>query len=295
MNIDQMHSVFRVLGQQMGMQHVRSILPESIDVFINAEIGSMIQEQLAINAQIETQNNASVKSMNLVPVNLFRTLYRKDEIPIALDRETDAPDDQQTVFSYAEIATDKYYKIYVPNIQNVGGSKSEDKYPVYDDDIITRNQSGTINYEDSTFGWKKNPINPMLYLGISILEKDKPKEKAIDCRLIGGDILETTLNDYCNGVQKESPIAVLMGESFDINENKIINAEYFEIYTKNIQINKVFLSYIKYPNVVCWNEDPTKRIDCDLPEYIHNKIVEGAVRRYQIAIGSVSQNSNNKD
>ena len=37
MNIDQMHSVFRVLGQQMGTQHVRSILPESIDVFNDCE------------------------------------------------------------------------------------------------------------------------------------------------------------------------------------------------------------------------------------------------------------------
>ena len=38
MNIAEMHNVFRTLGQQMGMQLNRGILPESIDIYLNEAI-----------------------------------------------------------------------------------------------------------------------------------------------------------------------------------------------------------------------------------------------------------------
>ena len=38
MTIQEMHQLFRVVGQQMGMQTIRAILPEEIDVFLNMAI-----------------------------------------------------------------------------------------------------------------------------------------------------------------------------------------------------------------------------------------------------------------
>ena len=38
MDILAMHEMFRVLGQQMGLERVRGILEESIDVYLNAAI-----------------------------------------------------------------------------------------------------------------------------------------------------------------------------------------------------------------------------------------------------------------
>ena len=38
MDIIEMHNAFRTFGQAMGLQLVRGILPESIDVYLNAAI-----------------------------------------------------------------------------------------------------------------------------------------------------------------------------------------------------------------------------------------------------------------
>ena len=40
MTISEMHSMFRTLGQQKGMQHVRGILPEEIDDYLNSSIAN---------------------------------------------------------------------------------------------------------------------------------------------------------------------------------------------------------------------------------------------------------------
>ena len=42
MDISQMHEMFRTVGQQVGMQDVRAILPESIDIFINIYFCNLI-------------------------------------------------------------------------------------------------------------------------------------------------------------------------------------------------------------------------------------------------------------
>lgn len=278
MNIDQMHSTFRVIGQQMGMQLVRGILPESIDVFINAEIGELIQTELLTNAHTVLQDNVNLQSMTMSPINLFRTLYRKDEIPLKVSAE-----DAGYIKKDLEVG---YYKIYIPNKINIGND--EYGYPVHNSNLL------------GAKGWGKKPLEPMLYLGVNIATEDDKPGRYKACRLIGGDVLETTLRDYCNGADKNNPIAVLLGESIDVtNENyefdKTINAEYFEIYTntKDFEIDRIYLSYIKYPNIVHWDVDPNNRVDCDLPEYIHYKIIEGAVRRFLISInnGSINQES----
>lgn len=278
MNIDQMHSTFRVIGQQMGMQLVRGILPESIDVFINAEIGELIQTELLTNAHTVLQDNVNLQSMTMSPINLFRTLYRKDEIPLKVSAV-----DANYIKKDSEVG---YYKIYIPNKVNIGNE--EYGYPVHNS-----NMSGAI-------GWGRKPLEPMIYLGVNIATKDDKPGRYKACRLIGADVLETTLRDYCNGADKNNPIAVLLGESIDITDenyefDKTINAEYFEIYTntKDFEIDRIYLSYIKYPNIVHWSVNPNDRVDCDLPEYIHYRIVEGAVRRFLISInnGSINQES----
>ena len=39
-----MHKMFRQYAQQMGMQNVRAILPEQIDLFINNSISDTINQ-----------------------------------------------------------------------------------------------------------------------------------------------------------------------------------------------------------------------------------------------------------
>ena len=306
MDIDQMHSSFRVIGQQMGMQLNRGILPESIDTFINAEIGEFVQTELLTNAHTVLQDNVNLQSMTMSPVNLFRTLYRKDEIPLSWDITTEDPSNglinKRGIKSYVtNISSVGYYKVYIPNTINCGDKTL--KYPVgvykhgtlYASDEERAKLWVTINNDNFAIFTERTVLNPMLYLGVSIATKNDNPGQFKSCRLIGANTLETTLRDYCNGADKNNPIAVLLGESKDINKSdgtydKTINAEYFEIYTntKDFEIDKIYLSYIKYPNIVHWSTNPTERVNCDLPEYIHYRIVEGAVRRFLLSIGGVS-------
>ena len=49
MNIADMHIMFRQLVQQMGMQNVRAILPEQIDLLLNTAIVDVINEIIKRN------------------------------------------------------------------------------------------------------------------------------------------------------------------------------------------------------------------------------------------------------
>ena len=301
MDIDQMHSSFRVIGQQMGMQLNRGILPESIDTFINAEIGEFVQTELLTNAHTVLQDNVNLQSMTMSPVNLFRTLYRKDEIPLvwSIKDPSNGSSDKRGIKSYVtNISSVGYYKVYIPNTINCGELSG---YPVKlytGDATFSTNEEKAktwVTIENGTTFKERSILNPMLYLGVNIATKNDNPGQFKSCRLIGANTLETTLRDYCNGADKNNPIAVLLGESKDINKSdgtydKTINAEYFEIYTntKDFEIDRIYLSYIKYPNIVHWSTNPTERVNCDLPEYIHYRIVEGAVRRFLLSIGGVS-------
>ena len=49
MDLPEMHVWFRQYAQQMGMQNVRAILPEQIDVVINTSISDYVNEIIRTN------------------------------------------------------------------------------------------------------------------------------------------------------------------------------------------------------------------------------------------------------
>lgn len=90
MTIQDMHNTFRTLGQQMGMQLIRAILPESIDVYLNDAIIEWTREAI-INA---TKNNLELsgvgKASTMSIINAFKTLYKKTKLDINItDSESD--------------------------------------------------------------------------------------------------------------------------------------------------------------------------------------------------------------
>ena len=81
MTIEEMHVTFRELAQQMGMQTVRAILAEDIDICLNAAIVEKTKEiinttigPLPYNDKVSRQNVA------LSPINALRSLYRTASI-----------------------------------------------------------------------------------------------------------------------------------------------------------------------------------------------------------------------
>lgn len=80
MTIIEMHQSFRVLCQKMGMQLVRTILPEEIDVFLNLSIIEKVREIVNINASTIFQDKVTNRDNFISPVNALRNLFINEEI-----------------------------------------------------------------------------------------------------------------------------------------------------------------------------------------------------------------------
>lgn len=257
MNIQEMHNTFRTLGQQMGLQLIRGILPESIDVYLNNAIVELTRQELIngvqVNMQIEQTGNVSVMSK----VNTFKTLYRTVRYSINTSEEVD--DAYSDKVEYVN-KNKGYYVINIPTI-NSNIIIDKDEYR----------------------------INPMMYLQFRVEYSFEDRGFGIDCRIINADEIANTLRDYCNRVSKNNPIVVLksipvIDESIE-SSNSISNQQ-IELYvgTGSHIVRYLAIDYIKTPNVVKYDTDIEKCVNCDLPEFIHFAIVQMAVNLYRQSI-----------
>lgn len=261
MNIQEMHNTFRTLGQQMGMQLIRGILPESIDIYLNDVIIEKTQQELLNGVRTALQDSVNTQASTMSPINTFRTLYRSARFVL----DTENVGDDKKVDYYNE--NNGFHIVNIPTIKS-----------------------------DIEIGTKEYKISPMMFLGFSVEYDTTDRGSAVACRLIGSDVLETTLRDYCNGASKDAPIVVL--NSIPVVENGIeltgvISNEQLEIYTgtKNCKVKFLNIKYIKVPNVVKYDTDINKCVNCDLPDYTHFNIVERAVVKFHQSIGISAQNS----
>lgn len=257
MTIQEMHTAFRTLGQQMGVQLIRGILPESIDIFLNDVIIEKTQQELLIGVRTAIQDSVNTQASTMSPINTFRTLYRSARYSIDVD---DVDPETKKVSYYNSV--NGFHIINIPTVNT------------------------SIEVGDSEY-----LINPMMFLGFSIEYDNTPRGNAVACRMIGSDVLETTLRDYCNGASKDSPIVVLNSipiVSEGVEQTGVISNEQLEIYTSSngCEVKYLNIKYIKVPNVVKFDVDPDKCIHCDLPPYTHFDIVERAVMKYFTAIDS---------
>ena len=265
MNIQEMHNTFRTLGQQMGMQLIRGILPESIDVYLNDVIIEKTQQELLSGVRTALQDNVNTQASTMSPINTFRTLYRSARYSINTDLVN--PDTNKVSF-YNE--ANGFHIINIPTIDS-----------------------------DITVDEREYKINPMMFLGFSVEYETTLRGNAVACRLIGSDVLETTLRDYCNGAIKDSPIVVLNSIPVikdGIEQTGVISNEQLEIYTgtKDCKVKFLNVKYIKVPNVVKYDMDLVKCVNCDLPPYTHFDIVEKAVMKFYASVGANVPNQANQ-
>lgn len=213
-----MHNAFRTRGQQMGMQLIRSILPESIDVFINQAINEKIRNTLTINASTEFKDKVSTENNKVSSVNTLRTLISK-----------------------------------------------------YVDVNVTKDDDGYICYP--------NLNDVFVYTSFKI--KYENDNKYYSCRLIDNDKLEETLSDFCNSASYEYPIVTLYSEGSTAG---------FEIFigTSDKNIKEFAITYIKNPAIVKWSDDVYESVDCDLPDYLHEEIINIAVNKFIASINIAS-------
>ena len=74
MTIQEMHNEFRTFGQVMGLQLVRGILPESIDVYLNAAINETVRNIISKNVANSLQVGILPQAASITPINALRTL-----------------------------------------------------------------------------------------------------------------------------------------------------------------------------------------------------------------------------
>ena len=273
MNISEMHVWFRQYAQQMGMQNVRAILPEQIDLCINTSIDDVVEEIIAEN--ISNRNDRQVTDNSKIgQINALRTLYST----ISIDTNVHMSGEEEVKGNSTELKDlkSKPYTLLLSRIPNF------------------------LHLDDFSISYKvKN-------------SKDVYEEtKLFPIRLIDRAYLADTLQDYILSPRFRTPVGTVTNRTVTVQiktrteegtsiVEKIENAEVLDIYVgenqlfsnliENMIIDKIECSYIKIPKKVKYISDVNgQNVDCDLPESLHYKVLKHAVDLYRISIaGGIS-------
>lgn len=265
MTISQMHEWFRQYAQQMGMQNVRAILPEQIDILINTAISDITNQVIAQNIAV-TNDRIITDNSKINQINALSTLYKVAHIN-ALPGTTSS-----ATQPFKESTDTLTYKISA-------------KLSTFKDD----SSSAVLNY---------------LYLvDLSLNYKINNKvTNYFPVRLIDDVFLADTLNDFILKPKLRSPIAVIYNGSLDIYiTDNLVSGK----LPDSITPGSLRLSYIAKPAKVQYKSDLAGTdVDCDLPEYLHIDVLKRAVDLYKISISgglysaqqaSNTDNTNNTD
>lgn len=107
-------------------------------------------------------------------------------------------------------------------------------------------------------------------------------ELIVDNTFSQSDDIYSLLHDPFNTTKKTSPLV-------DVNEN------FINVYTdENFFVNRVFINYLKKPQEIIFlgSGDPDNQ-DCELPDFVHENIVEDAVNLLLQSLSKLRTNNSN--
>lgn len=194
MTIAEMHVWFRQYAQQMGMQNVRAILPEQIDLLINTSITDTINQIITQNIGV-TNDRVITDNSKIGQINALRSLYKVVEV-IA------DPDNNDEPFNKGNI--DTIYNI-IANFGDIDGEPGQAFDYLYLVDLA-------INYKTSA-----NKIT-----------------NYFPVRLIDDAFLADTLNDFILKPRVRTPIAVIYNNKIQLYINDIVNTGLPQNLTPNV-------------------------------------------------------------
>ena len=265
MTIEEMHVWFRQNAQQMGLQNVRAILPEQIDLLLNTSIYDIVNQIIQQNIGI-TNDRVITDNSKIGQINALRTLYKVKKVAIVLPTDKNLLQGQTLPFK---------------------GVNS----PIY---RYTGDIAGfNLNAKDNPFTY--------LYLVDFSIDYGKPKSDSIETgdeftsnlypvRLIDDAYLADSLNDFILRPRLRSPLAVIYNGTMDLYIDKSTDGK--GTFTEGLQARNLRVSYIAKPAVVKYAADiGGENVDCDLPEYLHNDICKHAIDLYRTSMtGSLYAN-----
>lgn len=284
MNIGEMHIMFRQYAQQMGMQNVRAILPEQIDLLLNTSI--VDTTNMLVRSAIGVANDRIVTdSSKLLQINSLSPLYKVVNIPFnrtKQDNDNIIPDPSGPPFPDGYLAKSPFVLDVarsslgrLTTVQNSGCFKIPEYMYIVD---------FSIEYAKATKGYDEVGSGD----NITIDGTNRFISTLYPVRLIHDSYLADVLNDFTTKNRLRSPIIVVHDDVFDLYIEKFTkSAENGFLLKHNLIPLNLRFSYIKHPRKVQYNEDlNVDNIDCDLPENLHVDIVKHAVDLYRVTISN---------
>lgn len=250
MDISEMHKMFRQYVQQMGMQNVRAILPEQIDLLINNSISDTINQVITQNIGI-TNDRVISDASKLNQINALKSLYKVWKGSIS---EATVKGKEKTNYIIS-------FQLPLINFKTTGS---------YTDD---NNSSTAINFlyaVDLSINYKKTDFITNIF----------------PVRIIDDQFVADVVNDFVLAPKMRSPVASIHDNLIELYIDKSdAKPEDGQAFTfRGVSINELRFSYIAKPAIVRFAEDVDgTNVDCDLPEYMHVDIVKHAVELYQLA------------
>lgn len=254
MTISEMHVWFRQYVQQMGMQNVRAILPEQIDLLINSSITDTINQVITQNIGV-TNDRVITDNSKIGQINALRSLYKVKTVN-AIPATTGL---SSTTTPFIKGDETNILRMYA-TIKNFSGTDTGNFDYLYLVDLSL--DYSNLNSPTGT------PIVLTNYFPV---------------RLIDDAYLADTLNDFVLKPRMRTPIAVLYNDQLDVYVDTLTNGKL--PLSENLYPYKLRVSYIAKPAVVAYKSDlGGTDVNCDLPEYMHIDILKHAVDLYRIAI-----------
>ena len=250
MTIREMHVMFRQYAQQMGMQNVRAILPEQIDLLINNSISDVINQVITQN--IGTTNDRVITdNSKLNQINALKSLYKvwKGKVTLGTAKTN-------------YIAS---YELPINAFKNGG---------TYNNDGVNSTSISYIYIVDLSISYKKD---------------SDFVSNIFPIRIIDDMYLADVVNDFILHPTFRSPVATFHDNTIELYIDKP-DSSTPPFKFQGCDVNEIRLSYIAKPNQVKFLEDVNgTNVDCDLPEYLHVDIVKHAVELYRTALtGSIA-------
>ena len=245
-----MHKMFRQYAQQMGMQNVRAILPEQIDLLINNSISDTINQVITQNIGI-TNDRVISDASKLNQVNALKSLYKVWKGSIA---EATVKGKEKTNYIIS-------FQLPLNNFKTNGS---------YTDANISSTAISFLYAVDLSINYKKTDFVTNVF----------------PVRIVDDQFVADVVNDFVLAPKMRSPVASIHDNLIELYidkaDEKPSSSQPFKF--NGVSINELRFSYIAKPAIVKFAEDVDgNNVDCDLPEYMHVDIIKHAVELYQLA------------
>lgn len=221
MNIAEMHVWFRQYAQQMGLQNVRAILPEQIDLVINTSITDIVNQIITQNIGI-TNDRIITDNSKISQINALRTLYKTFDSSFTSTKVE--------VWTKDNTSPTKHLSAKITDLDKANSNKDFDYLFLVDLSIRY-----TLNADNNSF------------------------TNYFPVRLIDDCYLADTLNDFILRPRLRSPIAVITNGIIDIyykNNDDTIFGENIKPYALRVAYlakpaKVAYLSDVGGTNVNC--------------------------------------------